>query len=85
MREFLFSHVYELDIMKKEFEKAKKILLELYEFYLNNDKIFEEDVRDFGNKEDGLTRRVCDFIAGMSDEYALYKYNEYLMPTRWRF
>ena len=85
MREFLFSHVYELDIMKKEFEKAKKILIELYEFYLNNDKIFEEDVRDFGNKEDGLTRRVCDFIAGMSDEYALYKYNEYLMPTRWRF
>ena len=85
MRGFLFEKVYELDSMKREFVKAKKILLELYEFYLKNAKIFEKDIGDFGNKNDVLDRRVCDFIAGMSDEYALYKYNEYLMPARWRF
>jgi len=85
MRKFLFDKVYELDSMKKEFIKAKKILLELYEFYLKNANIFEKDIGDFGNSEDSIHRRVCDIIAGMSDEYALYKYNEYLMPTRWRF
>ncbi len=85
LRNFLFKNVYETEIMDAEFLKAKKILRELYEFYENNAKIFEIDAGSFGIKEENLKRRICDFIAGMSDEYALYKYQQFFIPSRWKF
>ncbi len=84
LRDFLFRNVYETEVMIREFVKAKKILKELYEFYENNAKIFEKDAGNFGVKEGNLKRRICDFIAGMTDEYALYEYQELFIPSRWK-
>ncbi len=85
LRDFLFKNVYEAEQMEREFVKAKKILKELYEFYENNAKIFEKDAGNFGVSEGNLKRRICDFIAGMTDEYALRKYQELFIPSRWKF
>ncbi len=84
-RDFLFKNVYEAEQMEREFIKAKKILKEIYEFYENNVKIFEKDAGNFGVKEGNLKKRICDFIAGMTDEYALQKYYELFIPSRWKF
>ena len=33
---------------------------------------------------DGMERTVCDYIAGMTDNYAVYKYTEIFIPTGWQ-
>ena len=33
---------------------------------------------------DGMERIVCDYIAGMTDRYAVYKYSELFIPTTWQ-
>ena len=34
-------------------------------------------------ERDGLERAVCDYIAGMTDKYAVYKFSEIYIPTAW--
>jgi len=81
LREFLFKQVYEGDVSKGEFKKARKILYDLYNYYMEHtDEIsreFPEKVRD--NKE----RMVCDFIAGMTDRFAIMLYEQKFMPQPW--
>ena len=33
---------------------------------------------------EGMARTVCDYIAGMTDKYAIYKYSEIFIPTAWQ-
>ena len=33
---------------------------------------------------DGISRTICDYIAGMTDKYAIYKYSEIFIPTAWQ-
>ena len=81
LRSFLFENVYETDRVHDDFIKAKKVLRELYEYFINNDDHWEK-VIDY----DADTRRdqmVCDFIAGMTDRYALDLYTNIFLPKPW--
>jgi len=81
LRDFLYERVYESRVVKGEFNKVKKILKDLYEYYLEN----PEEV--FGNipseKRLNRNRMVCDFIAGMTDSYALMTYERIFLPQQW--
>ena len=33
---------------------------------------------------EGVDRAVCDYIAGMTDRYAVYKYSELFIPATWQ-
>jgi dGTPase len=81
LRAFLYENVYEAESTKGEFRKAKKILTDLYEHYLKH----PEDVfRDIPRDENTDTRRmVRDFIAGMTDRFALMTYHDLFMPEQW--
>ncbi len=88
LRAFLYDNVYRAPQVHGEFEKARKILFELYEYFLNNkDAFLHERKRLFEEEraiEDGRTpyeRHVCDFIAGMTDRYAQNLYNKIFMPS----
>lgn len=77
MREFLFKTVYEHPIVLKEINKAKKILEDLYSYYYSHlDKVPQL----FINVSDEKKEAVIDFIAGMTDRYALWTYNEIFIP-----
>lgn len=80
-RDFLFQSVYESDKIIKEFKKAKKILRDLYNYYLDH---MEEVFVDIP-KEEKLNRHrmVCDFIAGMTDSFALMTYERLFLPQQW--
>ncbi|RMD54350.1 MAG: deoxyguanosinetriphosphate triphosphohydrolase, partial [Nitrospirae bacterium] len=71
LRDFLYKHVYESDVTRREFKKAKKILRELFYYYMEH--IEEMDGMVF-KKEDKRERIVCDFISGMTDRFALMVY-----------
>ena len=47
LRDFLYSNVYESELSRQEFKKARKILLDLYEYYLvHTDEVFKEYPRE---------------------------------------
>ena len=64
--------------------KSKKVVKELYLYFCENEKIFRENFCKMPVREDEtLERTVCDFIAGMSDLYALSVYQKIFLPSRW--
>ncbi len=83
LRSFMFERVYTNPVAKGEETKAKDILRRLFEYYSKNPQKLPADFipqLDF----DGMDRIVCDYIAGMTDKYAIYKYSEVFIPTAWQ-
>lgn len=82
LRDFLFERVYESDVMKREFNKAKGILRALYEYHLEHiDDVFKDVPAE---KKLDKHRMVCDFIAGMTDSFALMTYEKLFLPEQWK-
>lgn len=83
LREFMFARVYKNPVAKGEESKARGILQALYQYYIDRP---EELPPDFQTQLDfeGMPRIVCDYIAGMTDKYAIYKYNEIFIPAGWQ-
>ncbi len=82
LREFMFSKVYRNPVAKGEESKAKDMLLRMYEYYYQNPQKLPEDFQPQLSFE-GMERTVCDYIAGMTDKYAVDKYTELFIPTGW--
>jgi dGTPase len=73
LNDFLFERVYDVHAAKKETTKAQNTVRFLYEYYVNNkDKLPAE----YRRKGDTTERRVTDYIAGMTDQYAINKAKE---------
>ena len=83
LRAFMFERVYKNPVAKGEESKARRILQELYEYYIKHPEALPEDFQPQITFE-GMGRTVCDYIAGMTDKYAMYKYSELFIPTAWQ-
>ena len=84
LREFLFERIYFSPVVRQEFEKAKKILLSLFEFYLKNfEKIAYLVKAREKFPEESKERLIADYISGMTDRYALLEYAEHFLPKPW--
>ena len=82
MRDFLFKNVYQQEKIIVNFEKAKQILMDLYKFFLAN----ELKLRELYKFESGSYRDDCrDFIAGMTDDFALEIHKMIFTPKKWSF
>lgn len=86
LRQFLYDNVYRSHHVHKEFVKAKKILSELYTFFLNNkDKLYKEleyiEMPWCSHNNQDLERTICDFIASITDIYALELYKRIFFPS----
>lgn len=69
LRDYLFKKVYESDRVKEEFDKSRHIVEELYRHFLKEKPSLEKEI---GRKLRYSHRReVVDFIAGMTDRYAI--------------
>lgn len=87
LRLFLYKNVYRTSRVHDDFKKAMKILRELYQFFM------EEDIKLPSGEVWGTDllypadtprhRKVCDFIAGMTDRYALDLYSNLFFPKPW--
>ena len=83
LREFLFAHVYRNPVAKGEEAKAKDMLKRMYEYYYNHPEALPEDFQPQLSLE-GMGRTVCDYIAGMTDNYAVSKFTELFIPMGWQ-
>ncbi len=83
LRAFLFERVYRNPVAKGEETKAKDLIRQLYHYYIRNPKKLPADFQpqlDF----EGMPRIVCDYIAGMTDKYAVDLYSEIFVPRGWQ-
>ena len=79
LRDFMFENVYLSKAVRKEEEKSKGLVKFLYEyFYKNKDLLPVEYLKR--HDEDGLSKIVCDYIAGMTDRYAIMVFEEIFVP-----
>jgi dGTPase len=83
LRSFLYDRVYENPTVHGDFVKASKILEELYDRFLEAPEWFQETLaqRIPGAPVEDL---ASDFIAGMTDRYALALYESIFMPQPWK-
>jgi len=81
LRSFLFENVYETNKVHKDFQKAMKVVRELYGHFLKNGLPKDQEAKDY--KSNGDHRAVCDFVAGMTDRYALDLYQRIFLPKPW--
>jgi len=87
LRNFLYHNVYRSPQVHNEFVKSKKILRELYTFFLKeeHETIFLCELKDLEmplqKKGRSKERSVCDFIASITDRYALELYTRLFFPS----
>lgn len=79
LRAFLFANVYTNPQAKSEEEKAKQLVEKLYSYFLKHPDKLPADYRAIAVRLD-KDRAVCDYIAGMTDGYAIHLYNELFIP-----
>ena len=84
LRQFLFDNVYRSAQVHNEFVKAKKILSELYAYFLNNERRLETELAALkmsGCNGVPTERLVCDLISSMTDRYAMNLYSRLFFPS----
>lgn len=77
LRDFMYQRVYQADALKEEVYKASFLISNLYSFYLENPSKVPSS---FKKNEQDTKRAVVDYIAGMTDRYALNEYQKYFIP-----
>ena len=82
LRTFMFENVYRNPVAKGEESKAKVMLQKMFDYYMGHPEALPEDFHP-QMSFDGMERTVCDYIAGMTDHYAVDKYTEIFIPTGW--
>ncbi len=83
LRTFMFANVYRNPVAKSQESKAKDMIQRLYEYYITHPDALPEDFQP-QLSFDGMERTVCDYIAGMTDNYAVDKYTEIFIPSGWQ-
>lgn len=83
LRSWLHEHVYQAESVQSEFAKASHLLHELFLYFCEKEDIFLQH----GGRRlagDSLEVSVADFIAGMTDRFALSLYRECFLPQPWK-
>ena len=82
MRDFLFARVYIGSEAKSEEFKAKQVLQSLFLYYYSSPDLLPRDLAARVDT-DGPVRMACDYVAGMTDGYALKVYSQNFLPKPW--
>ena len=82
LRQFMFEAVYHNPLAKGEESKAQDMIARLFEFYQQNPDDLPPDYQDIRARE-GVDRAVCDYIAGMTDPYAVEQFQALAVPRAW--
>ena len=82
-RDFMYRGVYRNNKAKSEEKKVFGVLNGIFQFYADNpDKLPEEHQRIAARES--IRRAVSDYVSGMTDKYAIYKYGEINIPEAWK-
>lgn len=80
LKRFLFSHLYRHYRVQRMAEKAKHVITQLFQAYTENTNILPEKFRKDYEETESVQRVVCDYIAGMTDRFALDEHSKLFDP-----
>lgn len=82
LHRFLYQNVYSGSAAKTEDHKAQELIRRLYAYYETHPDRMPDVYRMIAER-DSVPRAVCDYIAGMSDDYAINDYEKLFIPRSW--
>lgn len=83
LKEFMYDSVYRNPVAKKEEGRAKLLISNLYDYYLVHTEALPDELKKLMEKGESEERVVCDHIAGMTDRFAIAKFEEIYIPKVW--
>lgn len=83
LNEYMYRSVYQNPYAKGEERKVPSLIGILFEF-LQKPENLPEDMRRIA-EQDGCVRAACDFIAGMTDHYAVELFKSIYVPASWKY
>jgi dGTPase len=84
LRKFMFANLYTNPVAKAEEVKAEAMIERLYFYYMEHEELLPQKLRRFLEDGEELSRIVCDYISGMTDQYAITKFEEFYIPVAWQ-
>ncbi|MBR4798862.1 MAG: deoxyguanosinetriphosphate triphosphohydrolase [Clostridia bacterium] len=84
LRAFMFEKVYKNKIAKSEDEKVTKMLTFLYEYFTGHPESIPQEYLKYAER-DGVYRAAADYIAGMTDRYAIGCFESLYVPKVWQY
>jgi hypothetical protein len=78
LRRYMFDNMYLTPAVRNEFEKAQKMLIALFEYVTAHPQEFFD-----GTSDEPVDRLALDFLAGMTDRYAMNLYAKLFLPRPW--
>ena len=85
LRKWMFAHLYTGGKAKEEEGKAKRMIELLFSHYMEHPDTLTSEYRRLISNGVSMERAVCDYISGMTDNYAIEKFEEYFVPIGWKF
>lgn len=82
LRNFMFERVYKNPVAKGEEVKARRVVEELFRYYMQHVDLLPDEFL-IHREADGDERVVADFIACMTDNYAVDRFNGIFVPRSW--
>ncbi|MEN3002009.1 MAG: deoxyguanosinetriphosphate triphosphohydrolase [Armatimonadota bacterium] len=83
MKEFLFENLYHHPRVVAEREKMRTIIYQLFEYYMEHPDLLPDTFRPQEPTLEATVQAVCDYIAGMTDRYAIQRYIQLFLPRNW--
>lgn len=84
LHSFLFENVYTNPIAKGEESKVDDLIFRLFSYYVHNSDKIPDDY-SFILETEGVERAAADHIAGMTDRYAEWVFEDLFIPHSWKF
>ena len=82
LHEFLYEHVYRNPVAKAEESKVLGIVEGMYKYFKAHPEKLGDEYKAI-LETDGIDRAICDYIAGMTDHYAVTVYSNIYIPKGW--
>jgi len=83
MKEFMFENLYHHPRVMAEREKMRTIIKQLFEYYMEHLDALPPNFQPPEESLEARVQAVCDYIAGMTDRYAIQRYIQHFLPRNW--
>ncbi len=84
LRKFMFTTVYTNPVAKGQEHKAEDLVQKLFAYYMEHVELLPEEYqRMIREKNESVNHVVCDYVAGMTDRYAVTKFRQIAIPEAW--
>lgn len=76
LRAFMFKNVYKSEVLTKDRKPYEEVVKKIYLYYFNNFEKIPKEFSQIKNEKNSKKRIICDYIAGMTDRYAMNIYKQ---------